>query len=126
MKPVQDMTLDECRDEIAVAIGWVRDRPSVYATGSWRGPDNAWMHGLDHPVPATIDSIAASLPPEYEWRTVARFRLADGAETGWGATVQYGAPDEPWYVNVRGCDTEILARARCCVAAWRKYKENAQ
>jgi hypothetical protein len=123
MKPVQDMTLDECRDEIAVAMGWVRDRPSVCATGSWRGPDNAWMHGLDHPVPATLDSIAASLPPGVKWE---KFVWPGGVASAYAHGAQRFIADSDEFVKVEPTDAMILAMARCCVAAWRKYKENAQ
>jgi hypothetical protein len=119
MTPIQDMTLDECRDEIAVAMGWVRDRPSVCATGSWRGPDNAWMHGLDHPVPATIDSIAANLPPGWFWWLI---RCDDDGVV----QCRVWSKEKSAVMQTACADTEILARARCCVAAWRKYKENAQ
>jgi hypothetical protein len=112
MKPVQDMTLDECRDEIAVAMGWKLAR------------NGAWHHGFllpvgAHPCPPTIDSIAASLPPGWVWCYTDH---RENSEAESSCHPKGRCFDD----TVAEGDIEILARARCCVAAWRKYKENAQ
>jgi hypothetical protein len=132
MTPIQDMTLDECRDQIAVAMGWMRQQ-TYKPTFGGNVQCEVWLRGISelqpgrtfdnyrgsHPVQDTIDSIAASLPPGHQWRSI---ESDDDLPHWWLARVFHGTT----HCCYAEADNELLARARCCVAAWRKYKENEQ
>jgi hypothetical protein len=132
MKPVQDMTLDECRDEIAESMGWAP--PGDYTNGEdatyigyWHRPEDPddYFPTSFHPVESHLDSIAASLPPGCRWGRIGS-RIAYSPEWRSEVTFQNDKYEMARVDESGEADTEILARARCCVAAWRKYKENAQ
>jgi hypothetical protein len=54
------MTLDETRDEIAEALGY------EYGTWGWqKQAGDKFQVALRHPVPATLDAIAALWPKGY-------------------------------------------------------------
>lgn len=111
------MTLDECRDFIAVAkYGFeiVQNEDESFKRYRLPGAELGWNR--EHPVNATIDAAAASLPEGWFW-----WKIHQNCDTG-------GAPI--WMVDAYGCghiayvcgDTERLARFRCCVKAWMHAK----
>lgn len=113
MKNHETMTLEELRGELAATRGWTRTRD-----GFWVHPNDDDKEAMsqrsgvlprnNHPVPPTLDSIAAAMPE------------------GWTIVVVQ-TPGEWQASSLNGClcraDTEILARARLAVACRRASKE---
>jgi hypothetical protein len=122
MKPVEQMTLDECRDELARAKGWEQIGHFWYGHGRVVSAPDAAIRAVqipsspDHPIPATLDAIAQAMPEG--------FRLevghAYGGQSGWYALGNRTSKN--W---VGRADTELLARARLACACWRASKEKS-
>lgn len=120
MKSHNDMTLDECRNELA-------DRAGHNDIGS---PGTiAFVHRSDvtrliqaHPIPATLDAIAGAMPEGW-WLTLCHEPRTDGTSV-WITSAS--DTHEDGGVGFNGVesrsDTEILARARLAVACWRAQK----
>lgn len=65
MKPINEMTLDEIRDELARLDGWVIAYSKQFNVNSWqKGSDDKGYD--DHPIPPTLDAAFAAMPPG--WR----------------------------------------------------------
>lgn len=108
-KSVEEMTLEEVRDEIAELQGW------VYDGDLWlRGENNAEVE-TTHPVPESLDTVAALMPEGWivslnQWRRpVPWTALATSNEHN-------GISDA---VKSSG-DTELLARFRLLLLILRK------
>lgn len=124
MKDHNEMTLDECRDELARIAGWcvVNNCSCDLAT---HGPNSHWTKDTGdcyrHPIPATLDE-AAKLP---EGWIIDFFQTVD-TERFWARVRPRGrsgyAYDEDGCCldpNAEG-DTELEARFRLRVAIERK------
>lgn len=115
MKKPDEMTLEECRGELAAVRGWKLRTPGEQYTGWWVNDDwkQSPVNGASHPVPATLDAIAGCMPEG--WMLI----ISRGAVVGddWHAQADKDAPG--YETCVGQADTEILARARLAVAAIR-------
>jgi hypothetical protein len=102
------MTLDETRDEIAKAIGWIARKH--------RGGLIVWTRGEvetgDHPVPATLDAIAALWPMSKPFRL--DFHEPTTGRRMWRAFSGNRTAD---------AHTELEARAALLLAVLRHEKE---
>jgi len=126
-KPVNDMTLDECRHAIAIFAGWHRtedrhawsdgiERTTVVWT---RGVET--IHGTDTepPIPPTLDAIAGAMPEGWLF-CVDNLGHPNGAwrAHGWHHDDERGPHDSIFFE----ADTEIHARARLAVSCCRAQK----
>ena len=130
------MTLDECRDWIALDTGKMRKakEPGIAPDGTEETLWEEEVHGEwfecrgeegwpDHPIPATLDAAAKAMPV-----------MGVGYEVDWKiSTIVAGSKFEAtWWINGGdadgGCitaDTELLARFRLAVACRMAMKEKA-
>ncbi len=116
MKSHETMTLDECREELAGYAGFYRITKDYFAKvppADFRGNTERYPN----PVHATLDAIAAAMPEGWivsvnQWRRPLRW-------TTCGTTIV----NEVLSTAASEANTEILARARLCVACWRASKE---
>lgn len=120
MKPHNEMTLEECRAELAEAEGWTY---SDDHDKGWTRPGYPGWMGV-HPIPATLDAAAAAMPEHWQTSMVCRC---------FGDWSKYPEKkkDDAWCAmgmraadSVTGryrafADTELLARFRLAVAARR-------
>lgn len=114
MKPVNEMSEQECRDEIARAKGWTI-RLNEYGNAAW----NKGHEWNGDPIPATIDAAHDSLPEGY-WFWV-NYCSIDGVETYVCQLVGKRIPDR---IETRA-DSMRLAMLRASTAAHRAGKERA-
>lgn len=137
MKPVHEMDEDECRDEIAKHIPdmkradgyWYMDylkfkHHRLYGVLNWGtcgSVDVFWYDKNDqHPIPATIDAAAASLPEGWEYEIHNR---NVGGIVSMRCIPETGHWDDAIYASA---NHERLARFRCAVAALRAVAEGAR
>lgn len=113
MKDHNEMTLGECRDEIALLQGWRFDPTAIShidsitmsdVLGVWSRGDTILANPNNHPIEPTLDDAAAAMPK------------------GWTVTIV----QTPfiWQVSTPAglyskADTELLARMRLAVACLR-------
>lgn len=108
------MTLHECRDAIAEAMGYTPVTNLDLGRIGWTRPDGRDI--LHHPLPATLDAIAGSLPEGWLWNEI---RWFNGSKL-WSARVYRF---DPWDADGADADTELLARARASLKAWLRVRE---
>ena len=108
------MTLDECRDWLAVATGyWLEacdcDTCTIVGNGMlqcWRkAGDSIRYH--EHPIPPTLDAAASAMPEGWDWRRVGGEYLGGNKVNGGGIVTR---------ASVTDTDDEKLDRARLAVA----------
>jgi len=128
MKPVQDCTVDELRDELAYCLGWKKKIRGSFRVREDGHADQvtedapAWYNDAvlcspDHPIPAhSLDAIADKLPVGCHWDYI-RERNVPVAPF-YAGTSNWGSERR---TNEEG-PTEWEARLRACVAAWRCEK----
>jgi diadenosine tetraphosphatase ApaH/serine/threonine PP2A family protein phosphatase len=112
------MNLDELRDAHAKRLGW-----------EWQGGCkwfNSRKTGIDatiysHPVPDTLDAIAALMPSGWEV-----FRVWQGQLGEWRAYVRIGEEDQWRKVVAPDTDDELLDRARLAWLAWEAEAKGAK
>jgi hypothetical protein len=124
MKP-ETMSVDECRDWVALHKGWNRVDPAERCSmDEWWRPTNSGTPGSRtwciHPCPATLDVAAAAMPEGWRW-----FKRMVGNQTEWfamfspyttGRRVQ-----NVWIIDTD--EGELVARWRLVVACMMAEKE---
>lgn len=115
-RPVDEMTLDEVRDEIARLEGWVYNPNAEFR-------DEAWMRGKQqmprdrHPIPATLDA-AAELPEGWIYLSVV---WLNGVRLWQAAALS----TKTWTDITTSGTAELLARFRLRLAVLRATKKGA-
>lgn len=116
MKPVNEMSEQECRDEIAKAKGWEPITEGVgVGLGVWRHPE--FGEQGEHPIVDDLDAAHDSLPEGVRWDSV------HWLPGGRYAAVAVGRG--PLAVWDSDGDYMRLAMLRASTAAHRAGKENA-
>lgn len=132
MKKVEEMTLEEIRDEIALR-DWRRTRDS-HGGPAWRhkdapdDPHSTW----GHPIPATLDTVAGLMPEGWWWEVsmsnwwtdtsgkdnhLNKIMYEAHATT---AAKRYEDQTDFTLVATEPADTELLARFRLLLLILRK------
>mgnify|MGYP000544109203 FL=1 len=111
MKNANEMTLDECIEEMMTDEGWVR---TENFTGEVRSPAKAYCH--EPPCSPTLECAAAAMPAGWVW-----MRGMWGGRPAWIAT----RAGEPWVNGVSIDDTgdEMPDRFRLAVLCRLAEKE---
>lgn len=111
--PIDAMSLDECQDELARAQGWRSDNIGWHR-GDRGTLDCEYAQDHEHPIPSTLDAIAACMPEGCHTQIV----------IGAGVHVVGWRPDDASHASHirKNADTEILARARLALACIRATK----
>jgi len=111
-------TVDEMRDYVALHLGNKR-LPFWTETGTveqrWKGPHSPDMWAQEHPLPYTLDAIAAALPPGWEWNGI----LLQMNQVWYASAMNLGLPIGNHTVHGEDLD-EKSARLRAVYAAWRR------
>lgn len=135
MKNHNEMTLEECRDEIAEGMGLVKQRcenntglgcPIYYAWFHKDGRPYDTYFNRDGPVPFTLDAAAAAMPEGWQMQNIgwhvhgqAEPKVCAFATKGdWRETVVNGVEDKSRRA-LGEAPTELLARMRLAVACLR-------
>lgn len=118
MKNHNDMTLNECREELAGFAGFHRITKDYFARvplADFRGNTERFPN----PIPPTLDAIASAMPEgwrvfigHYDQGWNVHARKGNDASATVDGTMEVGIDDNY-------SDTEILARARLAVACHR-------
>ncbi len=111
------MTLSETLDEIAVHTGWVK---WTYPGGVVKWGRGGMETQLTHPVPATLDAIAALWPNNWQYRSM---WTGDGSMWVLTASTCY-APDRLWKTISSSGQSEIEARADLLMAVLMREASN--
>ena len=97
-----EMTLDQCR-------AWLIEPMWTRATVGWWCTDRLKFSPA-HPIPPTLDAIAACIPEGWKWgRELSRW---------WANSPRPDGPRNYRYVRVPDTGDEKLDRARLAVACW--------
>jgi len=105
------VTIDECRDRIAVLLGWRREVRDGIHIWTLDGPSTAL-----HPVPDTIDQIAVLWPKGWYWIVSLEEHSDQVIAQAW--KFRGG-------MEVAMCQTEYEARLRLLLAVLEKEKADA-
>jgi hypothetical protein len=99
------MTLDQCRDRLAERKGWLKS-----TGGSWVrqiNPGCVETCCLAHPIPPTLDAIAACMPEGWRWERNVSYWFGFSPMS-----------PNPMYKALKDTGDEKLDRARLAVACW--------
>jgi hypothetical protein len=124
MLDLDTCTVPELQDELARLTGWI----------PWGKPECGWCKLEDniddelphsfqasHPIPWTLDAIAALMPQGWRWDGV---HESDNNEWGVLAYIRGGIkkPAPRWF-RISRANTELEARARCVAKVLRHVQE---
>lgn len=112
-KSVEEMTLEEVRDEVAMYKLWYQHPsiPTIWFNRRW--PADRESDQWTHPIPASLDTVAALMP---EGRRISRCNQR--ARGGWWFESEY-RNRRASAITADG-DTELLARFRLLLLILRK------
>lgn len=110
-KPVEQMTKEEIRDELAELTGW-----TFYSTSAGESWCRAYESLRAHPIDWSLDTISALMPKGWVWT-----REWEYAQRWWAAFPP--GWDGETYPTVIDTDDEKLDRARLVLSVLRLTQE---
>lgn len=119
MKTPDEMTVEECRDEIALDMGCKRSPHDGYI---YAPIHDSRFPQYGHPIPATLDAAAAALPEHFFWSIAKAPRLNGKAVYEANASPVHEDGGTSFECITTDADTELLARFRLAVACRRAMK----
>lgn len=120
MKNVNEMSEQECRDEIARAKGWHFAMNREIGPIGWEDPGGK-LTSVTHPIADSLDAAHDSLPDNTNWDDIKRRRHRE-TDTKWRACVHMKLGRMQSFVVGYG-STMPLAMLRASTAAHRAGKE---
>lgn len=122
-----EMSLEQCRDWLAEDDKWEQNEAepcvSVNVMGVHPATGPFWQKGgrkrWDHPIPPTLDAIAACMPEGWDWTREYVAMDGDPSEIKWLACSSHYAS----MIGIPDTGDEKLDRARLAVACRRAMKE---
>lgn len=113
MTDINQLGLDECRDEAAKMMGW-----ECAPGGWWSRKDQSDSAGMDqHPLSTTADGALSAMPDGWEVTFEQRLGL------GWEASAMNLNIEGPDNIRTAMGDDLKLAAWRLCLACLRAAKE---
>lgn len=107
-------TVETLRDELARLTGWRFGSERWWSTPSKHPATYTDQIGQAHPIPWTLDAIAAMMPEGWKWNWIANYKDGVWQARAEAPTRHYHCADAP---------TELEARARCVAKVLRHTKE---